>query len=109
MCKHNIGNDRLDFTFENYFSMKRVHVHARTHARAYTRSHIPLGSILNVSVYNIHTEEHLLSPKRTLVISYRTPADRSRRVMKGTVTYAERGGKEKKYEKKKKNNDFVSE
>jgi hypothetical protein len=59
-----------------------------------------LGSIINVSIYNIHTEEHLLSPKRTLVISYRTPVDRSRRVMKGTVTYVEREGKKKILEKK---------
>lgn len=81
---------------------KETHTHV---ARAHTHVHTSLGSILNVSVYNIHTEEHLLSPKRTLVISYRTPADRSRRVMKGTVTYTERGGKEKNMEKK--NNDFV--
>lgn len=65
-----------------------------------TLTHTTLSSIINVSMYNIHTEEHLLSPKRTLVISYRTPADRSRRVMKGTVTYAERGGNEKNMEKK---------
>lgn len=49
-------------------------------------------------------EERLLSPKRTLVIPYRTPADRSRRIMKGTVTYVEREGKRKKNRNNNNNN-----
>lgn len=79
---------------ENCFNGTHIYYLVRSYYKhmliLYTHIHLYLQYLYNT------TEEHLLSLKRTLVIPYRTPAYRSRRVMKGTVTYVGMGREEKK-------------
>lgn len=79
------------FNGTHIYYLVRSYKHMRI---SYTHIHLYLQYLYNT------TEEHLLSPKRTSVIPYRTPAYRSRRVMKGTVTYVGMGREEKKMKKK---------